>query len=249
MIDSLVSIIVNLISLYLLYLFFLISAGTKIKWFSGIVEISMVLFILMVLIFSNKKANIIFLSYNTYSTAIKVFLSDKMHLFVGYESLIAFISVLLLTITINICLLYFLIKIIFPAKNVIRASYLFKYFAFSQFLAFIIIMLNARVNVLDMMINKQYDNSAFKNVHIVETKIIAETYQWYQQQTENSHQTEILPAGILHAAENIKNTECSKKWDGRNLEVIIKYFWYDGIVRSAELELDAETGEHSISLF
>ncbi|MEA2097081.1 MAG: hypothetical protein U9P73_10375 [Candidatus Cloacimonadota bacterium] len=248
MLDVLPSIIITLISLYILYLFFLTSAGTKIKWFSGIIEILIVLFILAIIIFSKKETNLFYLSYNIYSTAIKVFISEKMNLFVGLESLIAFISVLILMITINICLLYFIFKIIFPSKNVIRASYLLKFYAFSQILVFIIIMLNARVNVLNMMINRQYDNTSFQNIASIESKIIAETYQWYQQQVENGHQTEILPAEILHAVENIENTDFLKEWDGRNLKVVIKYNWHGGIVRSAVLELDAETGEHNILL-
>ena len=207
----------------------------------------MILFVLMVLIFADKKTNLFILSYDTIYTTFKTFHSYKMQFFIGYERFIAFASVLFLMIIIITCHLYFLFKFLFPFKKMLRASYLIQYYTISLILAFIIIVINVRVNVLNKMINDQYDSFTLHNLTSIGSKIQAETYQWYHQQRDIGNNIDIIPNELTSTAENIENTEFSKDWDGKNFKTIFKYTEYDGHTRTVNHELDIETGKARVS--
>lgn len=244
--QTLTSIILALIPIYLLYLFLKTIKETDLKWFRNIIEIIIVIFVIFILIFSAKRINLFFLVSNTFAMACNTFLSNKIQLFVGFERCLAFGSILTLLALIIIGLSYFLIKFLFPSKQKLRITYLLKYYAISMILAFVLIIINAKVNVLNEMVTNQYANCSERDLILIGNKIQAETYQWFHQQKDIGNSTKLLQSKLTSAAEKIENLDFSKEWDDDTLVMYFKYD-YKHYTRTVKFTLKVKTGETEIS--
>jgi hypothetical protein len=236
------SMMLQLIALYLLYLYFFVLNKLIYKFFHKLMQILLVGLVLGTIILLIRYLDIYSLTYDSLQAAWGISFFYKIPN-LSLDKMIASISILIIDVAAFVGLIYLLVKFLIPSKSVSRQTNLLRFYPLAFVIVLILIMLNIQIISTEFNLLTYYKLTNTRKIVSSGMKIQATVYQWYQQQLDRGFDTSEIPDSFFVSVEDLENTEFEKTWENAKLIMTFNFSDYLGKISEVKQYLQAETGK------